>query len=185
MGSVTKLYLTCYSMCHRFYQDPIRQTVVAPDQVQYYFQLAQHQAISMQQQQQQQQQGQQAPQQAPPPQQQQQQMATQVQQQQVTVSTQPQAIITSVPQQQIVTMAVSLKVISYSTFSTVHCTCSTYAFRVVTCSFPEDKTHWYYSTKFCMGMPCPEVQRQPLTHFDRKRLPFHTTSIEKRYSIHY
>ena len=110
-----------YSVCNRsntagvfislnnICQDPIRQTVVAPDQVQYYFQLAQHHAVTMQQQQQQQQQGQQAPQQA---QQQQPQMAAQVQQQQVTVSTQPQAIITSaVPQQQIVTMAVSLKTI--------------------------------------------------------------------------
>ena len=106
-------------LCHCSRQDPIRQTVVAPDQVQYYFQLAQHHAVSMQQQQQQQQQGQQAPQQAPPPQQQPQ-MASQVQQQQVTVSTQPQAIITSVPQQQIVTMAVSLKAVACSTFSTLH-----------------------------------------------------------------
>ena len=31
-------------------QDPIRQTMVAPDQVQYYFQLAQHHAVTMQQQ---------------------------------------------------------------------------------------------------------------------------------------
>ena len=76
--------------------------MVAPDQVQYYFQLAQHHAVTMQQQQQQQQQPQQ-----PPQAQQQQQLTTQVQQQQVAVSTQPQAIITSVPQQQIVTMAVS------------------------------------------------------------------------------
>ena len=93
----------CIVILSSSYQDPIRQTVVAPDQVQYYFHLAQHHAVSMQQQQQQPQQGQQAPQ----AQQAQQQIATQVQQQQVAASTQPQTLITGVPTQQIVTMAVS------------------------------------------------------------------------------
>ena len=81
---------------------------MAPDQVQYYFQLAQHHAVTMQQHQAQQQQQQQQQAQQAPPQQQQQQLTTQVQQAQVAASTQPQTIITSVPQQQIVTMAVSL-----------------------------------------------------------------------------
>ncbi|XP_048582271.1 nuclear transcription factor Y subunit gamma-like isoform X2 [Nematostella vectensis] len=76
-------------------QDAIRQTVVAPEQVQYYFQLAQHHAVSMQQQQGQQQ----IPGQVP-----QQQQVAAAAAAAATTTSQPQAIITSMPQQ-VVSMA--------------------------------------------------------------------------------
>ena len=84
-------------------QDTIRQAVVAPDQVQYYFQLAQHHAVATMQQQQQQQQQQPSQQPAAQPQA----LPTQVAVQPQQVTTQPQAIIanTQPGQQQVITMA--------------------------------------------------------------------------------